>query len=242
MPQLLWRVEGNASTPNREGWQHGLALHLLFQPLTTIAARRDGHTRHYVALSGCPQCRPDGCDRVCHRVLFEQLVRTTLPGITLVPTPRLLPRATETRRLLATPRTTDARPLDAAFLEQWDEGRVIVTWSRLQARPRPVHVGALLALGREGPEPGAALRALGWRGRAMAALLHRTAFEQPLPGPAPVSRRAGEALFHSLDEPRSLTGGRPADDAGASELGEPHGDSEQPRDARGLVAPTALEA
>jgi hypothetical protein len=175
-------------------------------------------------------------------VLFEQLVRTTLPGVTLVPTPRLLPRATETRRLLATPRTADARRLDAAFLEQWDEGRVIVTWSRLQAKPRPVHVGALLAVGREGPEPGAALRALGWRGSGLFALLRRAAFEQPLPGPAPVSRRAGEALFHSLHEPRSLTGDWPMDDSGASELGELHGDDEEQADDGGLVAPAALEA
>ena len=242
MAQLLWRVEGTAMAPNREGWQQGLTLHLLFQPLTLIVARRNGRTRHYVALGGCPQCRPDGCDRVCHRVLFEQLVRTTLPGVTLVPTPRLLPRPTETRRLLATPHSADARPLDAAFLEQWDEGRLIVTWSRLQAKPQPIRVGALLAVGQQGPEPGAALRALGWRDSGLVALLRRSAFEQPLPGPAPVSHRAGEALFHSLYEPRSLTGGWASASPNVSELGEPYSDEEEQADDGGLVAPATLEA
>jgi hypothetical protein len=210
MSHLLWRVEGVATTPNHEGWQQGLTLHLLFQPLTLIVARRDGHTRRYLALTGCPQCRPDGCDRVCHRALFEQLVRTTLPGVTLVPTPRLLPRPTETRRLLATPRNDNARPLDAAFLEQWDEGRLVITWSRLQAKPQPIRVGALLAVGQAGPDPGKAVQSRVWSASRVQMLLRRAAFEQTLPSAAPISGRAGEPLLHALREPQLLTGTAPA--------------------------------
>jgi hypothetical protein len=210
MPQLLWRVEGTSTKPQLAGWQQGLTLHLLFQPLTLIVARRDGRTRRYLALTGCPQCRPDGCDRVCHRALFEQLVRTTLPGVTLLPTSRLLPRPTETRRLLATPRGVDARPLDAAFLEQWDEGRLVVTWSRLQAKPRPIRVGALLAVGQEGPDSWQAVQARGWSASRIKTLLHRSAFDQVIPTTAPISSRAGEPLLHALRDPQLLTGDRSA--------------------------------
>ena len=210
MTQLLWRVEGAPTALHRDGWQQGLTLHLLFQPLTLVIMRRDGHTRRYLSLTGCPSCRPDGCDRVCHRVLFEQLVRTTLPGVALTPTPRLVARATETRRIAATPDGTSARPLDEAFLAQWNEGRLIITWSRLQAKPQPVRVGALLAVGREGPHPRQALRAYGWSGGRAITLLHRRAFEQAVPGAVPVGSRAGEALLHALRDPLSLTGAPPA--------------------------------
>jgi hypothetical protein len=237
MSQLLWRVEGITTTPNREGWQQGLTLHLLFQPLTLIVARRDGHTRHYLALNGCPQCRPDGCDRVCHRVLFEQLVRTTLPGVMLVPTARLVPRPTETRRLLATPRRVDARPLDAAFLEQWDEGRLIVTWSRLQAKPRPVHVGALLAVGQGGPEPRQAVQTCGWSASRVKTLLYRAVFAHEVPGTAPLASRAGEPLLHVLRDPQVLTGNRSAAPA-APETGTTDG----PIRAGDRVAPSSGEA
>ncbi|NTU85694.1 MAG: hypothetical protein HGA45_41225 [Chloroflexales bacterium] len=206
MTTLLWRIEGASVEPNLARWQQGLTLHLLFQPLSLIVARRDGQTRHYLALRGCPQCRADGCDRVCHRMLFEQLVRTSLPGVTLIPTPRLLPRPGETRRLLATPRRTDARPLDAAFLEQWDEGRLITTWSRLQAKPQPVSVGALLAVEPEGPDPRAALRSCGWAASRVRALFSRAAFAQAMPGSVPIARRAGEPLLHALRDPQLLIG------------------------------------
>lgn len=210
MSQLLWRVEGTSATPQLAGWQQGLILHLLFQPLTLIVARRDGHTRHYLALTGCPQCRPDGCDRVCHRALFAQLIHTTLPGVTLVPTSRLLPRPTETRRLLAMPRGVEARPLDAAFLEQWNEGRLVVTWSRLEAKPQPIRAGALLAVGQAGPDPWLAIQARGWSASRVKTLLYRSVFDQVIPTTAPISSRAGELLLHALRDPQLLTGDRSA--------------------------------
>lgn len=217
MTQLLWRVEGTSTKPQLAGWQQGLTLHLLFQPLTLIVARRDGHTRRYLALTGCPQCRPDGCDRVCHRALFEQLVRTALPGVTLVPTSRLVPRPTETRRLLATPRHVDARPLDAAFLEQWDEGRLVTTWSRLQAKPQPIRVGTLLTVGQEGPDLRQAVQARGWSASRVKTLLYRAAFAHAIPSTAPISSRAGEPLLHALRDPQLLMGAAPT----APAMGEP---------------------
>lgn len=210
MPQLLWRVEGTSRSPHLAGWQQGSTLHLLFQPLTLAIARRDGQMRYYLALQGCPSCRPDGCERVCHRVLFEQLVRTTLPGVTLVPTPRLVPHASETRRLLANPRAADAHPLDAAFLAQWDEGRLITTWSRLQARPQPIRVGVVLAVGPEGPDPWHAVQARGWSASRVKTLLYRAAFEQTVPSTAPISSLGGETLLHALRDPQLLTGAVPA--------------------------------
>lgn len=206
MAHLLWRIEGTCDTPNQVGWEQGLILHLLFQPLTVVMARRDGRTRRYLALAGCPSCRPDGCDRVCHRTLFTQLLRTTLPGVTLTPITRLVPHASETRRLAATPAQADARPLDPAFLEPWADGRLIITWSRLRATPMPVSVGALLAVSGQGPDPAQALRAQGWAPSALGALLARTAFQAPLPPQVHHSVRAGEALLQAIRDPRTLIG------------------------------------
>lgn len=237
MTKLLWRVEGVSVVPQIAGWQRGLTLHLLFQSLTLIIARRDGHTRRYLALTGCAQCRPDGCDRVCHRILFEQLVRTTLSGVTLVPTSRLVPRPTETRRLLATPHGTDARPLDAAFLAQWDEGRLVTTWSRLQARAQPIRVGALLTVGQAGPNLWQAVHAHGWSANRVQTLLYRAAFAHEVPGTAPISRRAGEPLLHALRDPSVLTGRREA--APAVPEAEP---ADAPSSAGELVAPSVGEA
>lgn len=241
MPQLLWRIEGGSTAPDVGRWREGLTLHLLFQPLTLILARREGLSRRYLALEGCPSCRPDGCDCVCHRVLFEQLVRATLPGVTLIPTPRLVPRATERRRVAAVPGGASARPLDEAFVAQWPEARLIITWSRLQAKPQPIRVGALLAVGREGPEPRQALRASGWSMSRVATLLHRAAFERAVPGAVPVGSRAGEALLHALRDPHSLTG---ASQRGTAEAGIAEGgvDAERmPLAESALVAPRSGE-
>lgn len=224
MTQLLWRVEGVGTTPDLDGWHQGLALHLLFQSVTLVIVRRDAQTRRYLSLTGCVNCRTDGCDRVCHRILFEQLIRTTLPGITLTPAIHLVPRATETRRVLATPRGIGTQPLDAAFLEQWAEGRLITTLSRLKAKPQPICIGVMLAVGRDGPEPGQALRARAWNVHPLATRIHRAAFERHMPGAVPVEGRAAEALFHVLRAPQFLIDGTPvstqvlvpADDQGVS--------------------------
>lgn len=203
MTYFLWRLDGAAAELHHEGWQQGLTLHLLFQSLTTIIARRDGNTRQYLALEGCPHCRPDGCERLCHRMLFAQLVRTTLPGVTLTPAPRLPPRATETRQLIAAPRL-DAQLLDAPFLAQWSEGRLVTTWSRLQAKPQPVTVGVRLTVGADGPEPGQALGVAGWRGLPLASLVSRRARQADIPPPVLVGARASEALFAALRDPQHL--------------------------------------
>lgn len=243
MPQLLWRIDGELTAPNLERWQQGLTLHLLFQSITLVMARRDGHTRHYLALAGCPVCRPDGCDRVCHRVLFEQLIRTSLPGLTLIPTLRLVPRATEARRLLVTPTRADAHPLDAAFLAQWEEARLVTTWSRLKARPQPIRVGALLAVGQQGPDPWEAVRSRGWSASRVKTLLYRTAFDQAVPAAVPISRRSGEALLHALRDPHLLTGAASAALAIPDPPTLPNpGDVGAPFSENGLVANSSGEA
>ena len=210
MTHLLWRIEGTSMTPDRVSWHEGLILHLLFQTVTTIVVRRDGATRHYLALEGCPHCRPDGCERVCHRTLFAQLIRTSLPGIALTPVVRLAARATETRRVAAVPRRTDAQLLETTFLSQWQEGRLVTTWSRLRAKPQPIRVGALLLVGADGPEPSRALHTVGWRADVLASLASRRAVQLAVPPPVRVGSRASEALFATLRDPRHLCGPPPA--------------------------------
>lgn len=203
MATFLWRLTGAIDAPQFDAWNEGLTLHLLFQSLTTIIVRRYEQTRHYLGVEGCPDCRPDGCDRMCHRMLFAQLLRTTLPGVVLTPVTRLPPRATETRQLLAAPRS-DAQLLDAFFLGQWAEGRLVTTWSRLRAASRPITVGARLAVGRAGPNPAAALQNVGWRAMPFATALHRRTHRRDVPPPMLVGARASELLFAAFRDPRNL--------------------------------------
>ena len=204
MTTFLWRLDGAIEQPQRNAWNEGLTLHLLFQSLSTIIVRRDGKTRHYLGLQGCPSCRPDGCERMCHRMLFAQLVRTALPGVVLTPVTRLSPRATESRQLLAVPQRPDANLLDAHFLARWGEGHLVTTWSQLRAASRPISVGARLAVGTSGPDPIAALRAAGWRPLALATLLRHRRRQTDVPTSVPVGARASEALLAAFRDPSNL--------------------------------------
>lgn len=234
MSYFLWRLEGTSATPNSAAWQQGLTLHLLFQSLTTIIARRGEQTRHYLVLEGCPRCRADGCDRVCHRMLFEQLVRTTLPGAALVPTARLVARPSESRQVVAVPHRADARLLDAMFLSQWSEGRIVTTWSRLRAAPQPLTVGALLAVGPDGPPPARALNSAGWRCLPLASMVARRAQLAEIPQPIRIGTRAGEALLQAVRDPHTLFGAVP----GASErLGVSDSSAEEGETTSAELAP-----
>lgn len=206
MPQLLWRIEGVSNAPNTAGWQQGLTLHLLFQTITTVIVRRDGATRHYLALEGCPHCRSDGCDRVCPRALFAQLAQTTLRGVQLIPVRQLARRGTERRRIVAVPRRVQTRLLDADFLSQWREGHLTTTWSRLQAKPQPIRVGAALVVGAGGPDPARALMAAGWRIPRLANLSGPRAAQLGPTTPVKVGARADEVLFAELRTPHRLWG------------------------------------
>ncbi len=203
MPPLLWRIEGESATPDCDGWQQGIALHLQFQPLTIIRIRRDGMIRRYLALEGCSHCRPEGCDHSCPRALFAQLVRTTLPGIMLAPVTRIVPHTSEIRRLAARP-THHAQPLDTDMLVPWEAGRLITTWSRLRAGPQPITVGVLIAVSADGPDPARVLQAAGWRGGALATALNRAAFQAEVPPPVRMGARAGALLVAAFGDPSWL--------------------------------------
>lgn len=239
MPPLLWRIEGASATPDRDGWQQGLALHLQFQPLTIIQIRRDGLSRRYLALEGCPHCRPDGCDHSCPRALFAQLVRTTLPGIMLAPVTRIVPHTSEIRRLAARP-THHAQPLDTAMLALWEAGRLITTWSRLRAAPQPITVGVLLAVSADGPDPARVLQAAGWRRGALATALNRAAFPAEVPPPVRMGGRAGEALGAALGDPQLLLGAASAGPAIAEPPALPEASDAGAQISEGAVVATSL--
>jgi hypothetical protein len=99
-----------------------------------------------------------------------------------------------------------AQSLDAAFLAQWPGGRLITTWSRLQAKPQPITVGAQLAVASDGPTPARALQAAGWRALAIASVISGRVRQPDVPQPVRVGVQASEALFAALRDPRCLTG------------------------------------
>ncbi|NTU79259.1 MAG: hypothetical protein HGA45_07620 [Chloroflexales bacterium] len=202
----IWRVDGAPQPSIPDGWGEGVLRHLRYQALTHVWVRRDGVTRCYLVLEGCPRCRPDGCDGVCHRALFTHLVQSTLPGVTLAPAPRLVADPGEQRLVVARPVGARAAPLTTTFLDAWPAFRCVTTWSCSTARGRPLVVGARLTVSTEGPPPTPLLREAGWLVDSVATLLSRRARQSPTITAVPARASAGPALQAALCDPRQLFG------------------------------------
>ncbi len=80
------------------------------------------------------------------------------PPLTLRSVPRGLALRPYTRVVLATP-GWHPQPLDADLLAAWPEARLVLTWRNRRSQTK---VGALFAVGDDGPAPAVALRSRGW--------------------------------------------------------------------------------
>lgn len=159
--RLLWRVE--ESDPVTRGdparLQTGLRLHLDHAPLTMVLAQIGARQQPYLVLTSCADCVHDRCPPGCRAEMLRRLFHQVAPGLTLRPVPRGLATRPYTRIVLATPGPRP-QPLDATLLSPWPEARLVVGWRTQRHR---LQVGALLALGADGPPPDGALRERGWR-------------------------------------------------------------------------------
>jgi hypothetical protein len=202
--RYLWRLDGSVQQDD-DRWRNGIAIHLRYQPLTTVLAWRNGEHRCYLVLDGCPRCRPDGCLGICARSLFQQLVRTSLPGLTLTPVPRLTPDVDAQPPVVAVP-TRRATPIRPEILAQWSSATLVTTWAQTSGPPAPITVGARLTVSRSGPALAPVLRPIGWRVDPLATLLTRR--QRPTPVPSVVGRRspANATLSAALGAPAQLFG------------------------------------
>jgi hypothetical protein len=204
MMRYLWRLDGTVQQHDAR-WATGIAIHLRYQPLTTVLAWRQGEQRSYLVLDGCPRCRPDGCMGICPRSLFQQLVRTSLPGLTLTAVPRLTSDRDAQPPVVAVP-TRRAGVLSPAVLAAWASATLITTWAQAGGPPTRITVGARMTVSRSGPAIAQMLRTLGWRVDPLATLLARR--QRPTHVLLNVGRRSSTtaALSAALGAPQQLFG------------------------------------
>jgi hypothetical protein len=193
----LWRIDGLPTDLHPDRWASGVAIHLRYQPLTTVFAWRNGEHRSYLVLDGCPRCQPCGCTGICPRSLFQQLVRTSLPGITLAPVPRLVAGASEQAAVIALP-TRTAELLDVAFLDQWAAATLVTTWRHAPA----LRVGTRLSVSADGPPLAQALRAVGWQCAPLATWLAQRQRASDVPRAVEPHGLASAALRDALHDPQ----------------------------------------
>lgn len=182
--RTLWRcaemTPANLRQP--EQWAGGLQLHLQHAPLTSITMRISAQQQSYVALDGCGACLRNACRVGCRVALLRRLITGCFEGGSLhaVAAPQGLATRPYTRVALARP-CQESEPLQETLLASWEDARLSAHW---QSQGRELTVATLLAVGQEGPDPAATLRAIGWK---------------PIPLPIQLGRHlAGQALPPAL--------------------------------------------
>jgi hypothetical protein len=134
----------------------GLALHLQHAPLTSLLVQRGGQGTAFLALGGCGACPTERCSLTCPAELLRCTLRAAWgPGVRLRPLPDGLLPVPYTRLVLATP-TPDAQPLTGDLLQPYAEARLL-------SHAHQGRLGALLAVGADGPDPATVVRARGWQ-------------------------------------------------------------------------------
>jgi hypothetical protein len=160
--RMVWRLDGlTIDMPiDLERLTAGLALHLTRADLLTIVMRIGAQTRAYLALDGCGGCERGRCEIGCYADLFSRMLTHSTGGAAILHhVPGGLATRVYPRAVVATP-TRRARALDTTLLTPWPEARLILHW---RGARRTQGLGALLLVGRDGPDPAEALRAQGWR-------------------------------------------------------------------------------
>jgi hypothetical protein len=153
---MLWRVQVNRPDPisDQERLQAGLGLHLAHAPLTSVLVQIGTEQQSYVAIPGCPGCRNDRCVIGCHSAMLKRLLVGTAPGLTLRPVTTGLSLRPYRRVIVTSFQGLHALPA-ATLLARWREARLQIGWRWCQKR---AILGALLAVGSDGPDPAVVLR------------------------------------------------------------------------------------
>ena len=183
--RMLWRLEGATRETLEDSAKlaEGLALHLAHADLLMVLMQVGTRQQAYLALAGGRGCAAGRCEPGCPRDLLRRLLKACFPSCDLRGVASGLASRLYSRFVAAKP-TRGAQPLEIPLLSSWPEARLIVHWRKAG---RGVGVGAVLAVGAEGPDPAEALLALGWQPSRVHARAARALALAPIPSAAPAS-------------------------------------------------------
>ena len=191
MTRTLWRLDGasNATLIQPLRLEQGLRLHLGHTELTTVLMQIGDQQQAYLSVPGCEGCAQGRCLPGCYVELLRRLVRVCFDAGTLHAVAGGLAKRPYHRAVLAWP-TAKAAPLASISLADWPEARLIVQW---RGGGQQVACVALLAVGADGPDPAAALRAGGWQAWTLPAALGSRLANSALPLRLPFVRACSHA-------------------------------------------------
>lgn len=161
MTRTLWRLDGANATTLAEPIRlaQGLRLHLEHTELTTVLMQLGDQQQAYIGATGCEGCAHGRCTPGCYVELLRRLLRACFDASTLCAVAGGLARRPYRRVALAWP-TAQTEPLTSLRLAAWPDARLIVHW---RGSKRGIACAALLAVGSDGPDPAAMLRAAHWQ-------------------------------------------------------------------------------
>jgi hypothetical protein len=157
----LWRLAPRSEAPAQVAetqLQDALRLHLRYRPLTSVLMRIGDMYQQYIVVHGCAGCAHERCLPGCAAEMLRRALAAYAPGWNMQLVPHGLATRPYTRVRYAIPRQ-HAQTLAAGLLQPWPEARLIVSW---QGEGNRLSVGALLAVGADGPNPHEALVAQHW--------------------------------------------------------------------------------
>jgi hypothetical protein len=137
----------------------GLRLHLEHTELSTVLMQLGDQQQAYIGATGCEGCAHGRCTPGCYVELLRRLLRACFDASTLCAVAGGLARRPYRRVALAWP-TAQTEPLTSLRLAAWPDARLIVQW---RGSKRGIACAALLAVGADGPDPAAMLRAAHWQ-------------------------------------------------------------------------------
>jgi len=181
----LWHLDGAtaATLVQPVRLEQGLRLHLAHTTLTSMLMQIGDQQQAYLAVSGCDGCADGRCTPGCYVELLRRLLQVCFDACTLRAVAGGLATRPYRHTVLTWP-TPKAESLTNLALAAWPEARLIVHW---RGTPHQLRSAALLAVGADGPDPAAALRAIGWQAwalpRALGAKLTNRAVPPLLPFP-----------------------------------------------------------
>ena len=161
MTQTLWRLDGANTATLAEPIRlaQGLRLHLEHTELSTMLMQLGNQQQAYIGATGCEGCVHGRCTPGCYVELLRRLLRVCFDASTLCAVAGGLARRPYRRVALARP-TAQTEPLTSLRLAAWPDARLIVQWC---GSKRGIACAALLAVGSDGPDPAAMLRAAHWQ-------------------------------------------------------------------------------
>ena len=161
----LWRLDGAtaATLVQPVRLEQGLRLHIAHTELTMVLMQIGDQQQAYIGVGGCDGCTHGRCVPGCYVELLKRLLQVCFDACTLRAVAGGLATRPYRRAVLAWP-TAKVEPLANMPLAPWREARLIVHWRGTQ---RQISSVVLLAVGADGPDPAAVLRAAGWRAWAL---------------------------------------------------------------------------